>query len=101
MKGHASDTCELCGRSPLVTTVHHLVPKEKGGTLQPTALLCKACHRQIHALYTNDDLVILELTTVEALQHDPQIASYLKWISKQAPGSEPKLRKSQRVRGKR
>ncbi|MDF9842965.1 MULTISPECIES: HNH endonuclease signature motif containing protein [unclassified Paenibacillus] len=101
MKGQPSGTCELCGRSPLATTVHHLVPREKGGALQQTALLCKACHRQIHALYTNDDLVVLGLTTVEALQHDPQFSSYLKWIGKQAPGSEPKLRKSQRVRGKR
>ncbi|MBY0011110.1 HNH endonuclease [Paenibacillus typhae] len=101
MKGQPSGTCELCGRSPLTTTVHHLVPREKGGALQPTALLCKACHRQIHALYTNDDLVTLGLTTITGLQQDAQIASYLKWIVKQAPGAEPKLRKSQRVRGKR
>ncbi|WP_342565911.1 HNH endonuclease signature motif containing protein [Paenibacillus sp. FSL R7-0345] len=101
MKGQPSGTCELCGRSPLATTVHHLVPREKGGALQPTALLCKACHRQIHAIYTNDDLVTLGLTTITALQRDPQIAAYLKWIAKQAPGSEPRLRKSQHVRGKR
>ncbi|ETT63324.1 hypothetical protein C173_23552 [Paenibacillus sp. FSL R7-277] len=101
MTARALDTCELCGRSPLVTTVHHLIPREKGGSLLPTALLCKACHRQIHALYTNSDLVVLGLTTLERLRSDPQIAAYLKWIMRQAPGSEPKLRKSKRVRSKR
>ncbi|WP_236329299.1 HNH endonuclease signature motif containing protein [Paenibacillus auburnensis] len=101
MKGQAAGTCELCGRSPLATTVHHLTPREKGGAMQPTALLCKACHRQIHALYTNSDLVRMDLTTIQALRQDQQIAAYLKWISKQPPGAEPKLRKSQRVRSKR
>ncbi|MEK4329023.1 HNH endonuclease signature motif containing protein [Paenibacillus sp. FSL R7-0297] len=99
MKEQALGKCELCGRSPLATTVHHLIPREKGGALLPTALLCKACHRQIHALYTNSDLVILGLTTLDNLRHDPRIAAYLQWIIRQPPGSEPKLRKSKRVRG--
>lgn len=101
MKDKAFTACELCGRSPLETTLHHLVPREKGGSMLPTVQLCKACHRQIHALYSNSDLVALNLTSLEALRHDPQIASYLRWIAKQAPGVEPKLRKSLHVRGKR
>lgn len=101
MKPAAPDTCELCGRSPLATTVHHLTPRELGGTLLGTVLLCRACHRQIHALYTNSDLVALGLTTLDRLRSDPQIAAYLKWIQKQPPGAEPKLRKSKRVRGRR
>ncbi|MBP2112384.1 hypothetical protein J2Z70_002538 [Paenibacillus silagei] len=52
-------------------------------------------------MYTNSDLVVLGLTTLERLRSDPQIAAYLKWIMRQAPGSEPKLRKSKRVRSKR
>ncbi|WNS45681.1 HNH endonuclease signature motif containing protein [Paenibacillus sp. MMS20-IR301] len=101
MKDQASSKCELCGRSPLATTVHHLIPREKGGAMLPTALLCKACHRQIHALYTNNDLIALGLTTLDNLRKDLRIAAYLKWITKQPPGSEPKLRKSKRVRGGR
>ncbi|MFC4777748.1 HNH endonuclease [Paenibacillus sp. GCM10023252] len=93
--------CELCGRSGVETTVHHLTPKELGGTLLPTANLCRACHRQIHALYTNEDLVTMGMTTLEGLRSNPQLASYLKWIRKQPPGAVPKLRKSERVRGKR
>ncbi|AIQ29541.1 MULTISPECIES: HNH endonuclease [unclassified Paenibacillus] len=101
MKEQALGKCELCGRSPLATTVHHLTPREKGGALLPTTLLCKACHRQIHALYTNSDLVVLNLTTLDNLRRDSQIAAYLKWITRQPPGSEPRLRKSKHVRGGR
>ncbi|WP_150268446.1 HNH endonuclease [Paenibacillus tepidiphilus] len=97
----AEDRCELCGRFPLATTVHHLTPKEEGGSLLPTARLCRTCHRQLHALYTNRDLVTAGLTTIEALQQDPQIAAFLKWVRKQAPGAEPKIRKSRHVRGNR
>ncbi|MBP2000587.1 hypothetical protein J2Z69_001618 [Paenibacillus shirakamiensis] len=93
--------CELCGRTEVKTTEHHLTPKEKGGTFLPTAQLCTSCHKQIHALYTNGDLIHMELTTISALQQDPQIASYLKWIRKQPSGVQPKVRKSARVRGRK
>ncbi|KHF27079.1 hypothetical protein LR68_04086 [Anoxybacillus sp. BCO1] len=46
--------CELCGRDDVVFTAHHLTPKEYGGT--ETAKLCFPCHKQIHALYTNEEL---------------------------------------------
>ncbi|WP_458122858.1 HNH endonuclease [Paenibacillus sp. Z3-2] len=45
-----SDQCELCGRKPVNTTIHHLTPKEMGGTFLPTASLCIPCHKQIHSL---------------------------------------------------
>ncbi len=48
--------CELCGRNHVETTVHHLLPKEMGGNYGPTADLCIPCHKQIHALYTNDEI---------------------------------------------
>jgi len=32
-------TCELCGRQQVETTVHHLLPKEMGGTFGATANL--------------------------------------------------------------
>ncbi len=73
-KSDEQASCELCGRSGVQTTVHHLTPREKGGSSLPTAKLCSACHRQIHALYTNDDLITLELTSLAALRSDPSIA---------------------------
>jgi 5-methylcytosine-specific restriction enzyme A len=94
-------TCELCGREGLETTKHHLTPKELGGTLLPTADLCIACHKQIHALYTNEQLVGQGLTTIVELQREERMASYLRWVRKQPPSRLPRVRKSQQVRGQR
>jgi 5-methylcytosine-specific restriction enzyme A len=94
-------TCELCGRGELETTEHHLTPKELGGTFLPTANLCIPCHKQIHALFTNEELVALELNTIAALQQNEQMASFLKWIRKQPSSALPRIRKSQHVRGHR
>ena len=102
MAHHTEDTetCSLCGRQPVTTTEHHLTPKELGGTFLPTARLCIPCHKQIHALYTNEDLVRLGLTTIASLQKDPQLSKYIRWIRKQPPGSVPRTRKSRHVRGR-
>src|SRR6478735_5973461 len=71
--------CELCEREDVDTTVHHLLPKEMGGTFGPTAHLCIPCHKQIHALYTNEEIAA-RLTTIQDLKKDPQLSRFLKWI---------------------
>jgi 5-methylcytosine-specific restriction enzyme A len=86
-------TCELCDREDVIITVHHLTPKEMGGAFEPTANLCVSCHKQIHALYTNEELAI-RLNTIEALQHDEKMSSFLKWIRKQPASKLPKMKKS-------
>ena len=63
-------TCELCEREDVETTVHHLLPKEMGGTFGPTANLCIPCHKQIHALYTNEEIAA-RLTSIPQLKEDP------------------------------
>ncbi|MFB9330404.1 HNH endonuclease [Paenibacillus aurantiacus] len=92
--------CALCRRDEVELTEHHLTPKEMGGTFMETALVCRTCHRQIHALYTNEDLVRMVLTTIEALMADAAVAAYVKYIRKQPPGVLPKVRKSARVRNR-
>jgi hypothetical protein len=62
-------------------TRHHVRPKQFGGVL--TEELCTACHRQVHALFTNRTLA-RELYTIEKLREDPQIQRYLRWAQKQA-----------------
>ncbi|MFE7063406.1 HNH endonuclease [Sutcliffiella sp. NPDC057660] len=99
-KKNAIGTCELCLREQVETTVHHLTPKEMGGTFLPTADLCIPCHKQIHALYTNDELAI-RLNTIALLQDDPKIASFLKWIQKQPATRIPVTRKSNERKKKR
>ncbi|WP_456271858.1 HNH endonuclease [Bacillus sp. AK031] len=86
-------TCELCLRDEVETTKHHLTPKEEGGTFLPTAQLCKACHKQIHSLYTNEELAV-RLNTIENLQLDERIGKFLKWIRKQPATKLVKSKKS-------
>jgi hypothetical protein len=92
--------CELCGRENVETTVHHLVPKEMGGTFGQTANLCIPCHKQIHALYTNDEIAA-RLSTLAELRNDDQLLRFIKWIRKQPPSKLMKIKKSKERRRKR
>ena len=55
-------TCALCRRvvpderiaDPQVVQEHHLRPEERATS--PTVMLCRPCHDQIHAIFTNDEL---------------------------------------------
>ncbi|MGG3801888.1 HNH endonuclease [Metabacillus fastidiosus] len=94
------DVCELCEREPVETTIHHLLPKEMGGTFGPTANLCIPCHKQIHALYTNKEIAI-RLTTIQELKEDEQLSRFLKWIRKQPPTKLMKIKKSNERKRKR
>jgi 5-methylcytosine-specific restriction enzyme A len=91
--GKIMGTCELCVREDVETTVHHLLPKEMGGTFGPTADLCIPCHKQIHALYSNAEIAA-RLTTISELKEDDQLSRYLKWICKQPPTKLMKIKKS-------
>lgn len=93
-------TCALCLREDVETTVHHLIPREMGGALLETANLCIPCHKQIHALYTNEELA-LRLHTIPLLADDPQIKKYLVWIKKQPSSKLLKVKKSKERKNKR
>ena len=86
-------SCALCGRQMVESTVHHLLPKEMGGTFGPTANLCIPCHKQIHALYTNEEIAV-RLSTLPELRGDASIGRFIKWIRKQPPTKIIKIKKS-------
>ncbi|ASF38745.1 MULTISPECIES: HNH endonuclease signature motif containing protein [Halobacillus] len=90
-------TCELCFRTPVKTTEHHLIPRQHGGAMGVTVWLCGACHRQIHALFTNEELANF-YHTLERLREHPDMEKYLSWIKKQDPQKEVTTRKSNRRR---
>ena len=93
-------TCELCRRVGVSRiTEHHLTPREVGGSNMPVALLCEACHKQIHALYTNKELAI-RLNTIELLESDEKIKKYLKYARKHCPSKRMIIKKSRAVRRK-
>ena len=78
-------TCELCLRvvpderidDPEVVQEHHLIPENRGES--PTVTLCRPCHDQIHAVFTNDELAA-EYDTIEALREADRLAGYIEWI---------------------
>ena len=74
--------CALCEREVERFTVHHLVPRARGGNHGPTARLCSTCHRQVHAMFSETKLAD-ELFSVELLRADPRVASFLRWMRKQ------------------
>lgn len=91
--------CELCGRASVETTIHHLIPKQYGGADGPTVQLCIACHKQIHATFTNEELAGF-YNTIERLSEHPTMEKYLKWVKKQAPGKRISIKKSNRKKDK-
>ena len=86
--------CELCERSPIRVTRHHLVPLSEGGKGGPLALLCPACHRQVHVLFSNAEL--LHLASVERLRDHPRVQKYLRWVRRQPPETGIRVRRPQR-----
>ena len=74
--------CELCERSEIKLTKHHIIPKEEGGTEKDIVMICSDCHRQIHALYSNQELA-LRLFSIEALKNDEKLKKFIRFIKKQ------------------
>ena len=89
--------CELCQREVDRFTVHHLVPRAKGGRFGPTARLCPTCHRQVHAMFSEATLAE-ELNSIALLQANPQVNSYLKWVRKQKSAGGFKVRRANKRR---
>lgn len=88
----SAPVCPLCGRPiPAVApqSLHHLVPKLRGGKGGPTVLLHQICHNEIHATLTETELA-RDYATVEALQAHPRIKRFLAWVAKRPPGFHSK-----------
>ena len=83
----ADPDCALCGRPippDAPKSLHHLVPKLKGGTHGPTVLLHHLCHKEIHATLSEADLA-RDYATPEALRAHPRLARFVDWVRKRPP----------------
>ena len=78
--------CALCERHVPrhLITQHHLTPKQKGGKAEHRTPLCKPCHKQLHATWSNAELARL-YDRIDLLREAPQLQPFLKWIRKQKP----------------
>lgn len=79
--------CALCGRPippGVPQSVHHLVPKLKGGKDGPTVLLHHICHKEIHATLSEAELA-RAYCTPEALRAHPRLARFIAWVRKRPP----------------
>ncbi len=86
-------TCPLCGRPipPKVPqSLHHLVPRLKGGKGGETVLLHHQCHREIHAALSEAELA-RDYASVEALRAHPRLAKYIRWVAKRPPDFASKV----------
>lgn len=86
--GGGDPVCPLCGRPippDVRQSVHHLVPKLKGGRQGPTVLLHQICHATLHASFTEAELA-RHYNTIEALRAAPEIAKFVAWVAGKPPG---------------
>lgn len=80
--------CPLC-RRPIPPgarqSLHHLVPRLRGGGNGPTALLHQICHNEVHATLSETELA-RRYNTVEALRAHPRLARFVEWVRTKPPG---------------
>ncbi len=79
--------CPLCDRPippDAPQSLHHLVPKLRGGKGGPTVLIHQICHNEIHATLSEAELARV-YNTPDALRGHPRLAKFFKWVAKRPP----------------
>ncbi len=102
-----NNSCQLCGRSGMPLTRHHLIPRtrhsnkrnkklfRRDDVKQRLALLCRACHSMCHSVLTEKEMEA-GYATLAALASHPEIARFVEWVRHKPAGFQPRVR---RVKG--
>jgi hypothetical protein len=85
--------CALCDRPipPALRDAHHLIPKSRGGAV--TVLMHRACHKQIHALFTETELA-RQYASAQALRAHPEVAKFVAWVQSKPHDFNPPTRRN-------
>lgn len=81
----------------MAQSLHHLVPRLKGGKGGPVVRLHQICHNEIHASLTEAELA-RDYHTIEALRAHPRLATFIRWVAKRPPGFRSKTPGRRRLR---
>ena len=82
--------CVLCERNNLPITEHHLIPKTlhagkyvkkrfTSDQMNETIDLCKACHKTVHANFSEKELA-RSFNTIETLRSTSQMSRFIRWV---------------------
>ena len=85
--------CALCDRPipPTLRDAHHLIPKSRGGVI--TVFMHRACHKQVHALFTETELE-RHFYSQQALRAHPEMARFIQWVQNKPSDFNPPTRRS-------
>jgi hypothetical protein len=79
--------CPLCLR-PIPPharqSLHHLVPKLKGGKGGPVVRVHQICHNEVHATLTEAELA-RDYDTPDKLRAHPKLARFFAWVARRPP----------------
>lgn len=84
--------CEICDRSWIPLTYHHLIPRQAHGKalkrgwhtedqLNNVAWICRACHSFVHRVATNDDLAKYWYTVDKLLERE-DVINFAAWVGR-------------------
>jgi hypothetical protein len=89
--------CPICDRSIPTSQkdAHHLIPRSKGG--KSTEFLHKICHKQIHALFNENELANT-FNTAKSLKEHPDMQIFINWVKNKPDAFYERVAKSSRIK---